>query len=140
MKSWNLELQLNDCVGVDVDGVVAAVDEEVDPIPSMFCIMLGTNEVEVVELVAVVGVWVVLAPRPRRVCDQAGAETPSATITTASHLTLRIRSPFSRMRDLRATGIRLAEWRQTITTATTVSRPSFGSDRRAPGSRVSIIK
>ena len=56
----------------------------------------------------------------------AGEAEPSVTITTASHLALRIRSPFSRMRDLRATGIRLVEWRPTIAIAAIVSRASFG--------------
>jgi hypothetical protein len=94
MKSWNLELQLNVCIGVDVDGVDDA--DELDPNPIRFCIMLGTNEVEVVELVAAAGGETVLDPRPRKFCDQAGAETPSINSTAASHFELRIRSPFSR--------------------------------------------
>jgi hypothetical protein len=127
MKSWNLELQLNVCIGVDVEGV-AAVEDELDPIPNRFWIMLGTNEVEAVEVVAVV-VFVeelLVAPIPNKVCDQAGAETPSITIATTSHFPLRIFSPFSRTEDLRVTGTRFAEWWRTITIASNVSRPSFG--------------
>jgi hypothetical protein len=93
MKSWNLELQLNVCIGVVVDGVVDV--EELDPIPNRFWIMLGTNEVEAPAVVAVVVVVEELevAPIPSKVCDQAGAETPSITIKPASHLALRIFFP-----------------------------------------------